>query len=220
MNRPRRAPTAPPPPTARALAVPLVAVTVAAVVLLAVVAVVVTRGGDGDGPTAPEQVEVAPVAVAGTPLPRLGSGADPAVGQVAPTLRGVGFDGSPVDVAPDGRPRMVVFLAHWCPHCQDEVPVVTDWLEKNGDPDGVQLLSVSTGVASNQPNYPPSRWLEREGWKVPVLVDDADSTTSKVFGLSGFPFFVATDAQGRVVARADGAQPVAQLEAMIAAARG
>ncbi|HLF40290.1 MAG TPA: TlpA disulfide reductase family protein [Acidimicrobiia bacterium] len=196
-------------------------IVIGAIVVLGVIAVVATAlgGGDDGGGGGIEQVRS--VTVSGEPLPELsGAGNDPATGSPIPEVTGSDFDGTEVAIRRDGTPKLIMFLAHWCPHCQDEVPVVTDWLEKNGDPDGVQLLSVSTGVASNQPNYPPSRWLEREGWKVPVLVDDADSTTSKVFGLSGFPFFVATDAQGRVVARADGAQPVAQLEAMIAAARG
>ena len=31
------------------------------------------------------------------------------------------FDGTPVEIAPDGKAKLVVFLAHWCPHCRAEV---------------------------------------------------------------------------------------------------
>ena len=34
----------------------------------------------------------------------------------------VGFDGAPLTIAPTGKPMLVVFLAHWCPHCNAEIP--------------------------------------------------------------------------------------------------
>jgi hypothetical protein len=68
----------------------------------------------------------------------------------------------------------------------------------------VEILSVSTAVSPDRLNYPPSAWLEREDWAVPVLVDDADGSVAQAFGLSAFPFFVAVDAGGEVVARGSG----------------
>ena len=47
---------------------------------------------------------------------------DPARGAVAPVLKGFAFDGTPLTIAPTGKPMMVVFLAHWCSHCNAEVP--------------------------------------------------------------------------------------------------
>lgn len=32
-------------------------------------------------------------------------------------------------VRPDGRAKIVPFPAHWCLHCQVEVPEVQDWLD-------------------------------------------------------------------------------------------
>jgi thiol-disulfide isomerase/thioredoxin len=151
------------------------------------------------------------VTVSGDSLPAFAEGDDPAVGLPAPTLQGEDFRGQPVAVADDGRPKAIVFLAHWCPHCQREVPVIQDWLDAEGAPQDVDLYSVATSIDPAQPNYPPDAWLEREGWTVPVLVDDADDAAATAFGLTVFPYFVFVDADGNVVARASGELTIEQL---------
>ena len=32
---------------------------------------------------------------------------------------------------------MVVFLAHWCPHCNAEIPVLNEWRDSGEIPDGL-----------------------------------------------------------------------------------
>ncbi|MDH3607456.1 MAG: hypothetical protein OER12_10740, partial [Acidimicrobiia bacterium] len=59
--------------------------------------------------------------IVGAALPRFGSTPDPAVGLAAPTIAGTSFDGSAVSIEPSGKHQVVIFLAHWCPHCQSEV---------------------------------------------------------------------------------------------------
>ena len=55
-----------------------------------------------------------PVTVTGVQLPRYpNTGADPAVGMAMPELDGASFDGTPVTIANDGRPKVLLFLAHW-----------------------------------------------------------------------------------------------------------
>jgi thiol-disulfide isomerase/thioredoxin len=203
---------------------PVLAIGGGIVALLAVIAIVigVTGGDDDDGGSdgGVNLQETAAVEVTGTALPRLADpSADPAVGERAPTVTGVSFDGSPVTIAPNGEAQVIVFVAHWCPHCQAEVPVITQWLADNGQPEGVELRAVSTGVNAAAPNYPPSAWLEGEGWPIPTLVDEPDSVAANTFGLSAFPFFVAVNDQGEVVARISGELTIAQLEALVAAAR-
>jgi cytochrome c biogenesis protein CcmG, thiol:disulfide interchange protein DsbE len=221
MPTPARTPvrrrSAPPPRRSRAVLIGGAVV----VVLLALVAFLATRGGDdgGDGNGA-EVAEVQAVEVTGSVLPPHADGpTDPAAGQPAPAVTGRSFNGTPVSVGGAG-PEVIFFLAHWCPHCQKEVPVIVDWIDDKGMPDGVELRAVSTGVNEAAPNYPPSAWLSGEDWPVRTLVDDARSSTAAVFGLSGYPFFVAIDAEGRVVARASGELTVPQIEALVAAARG
>lgn len=205
-------------PPARRL--PLVLILVGVLVLLGIAAVVASRGGDGDETsTAAGLEQTRPVTVTGTPLPPHGEGDDTAVGAAAPEVRGASFDGAPVEITNDGRPKVLAFLAHWCPHCQREVPVLVDWLRANGNPEGVDLYGIATSTTPERPNYPPSAWLEREGWRVPTLVDDADGTTARAFGLSGFPFFVAVDRDGHVVARTSGELSPSQFEALLEQAR-
>ena len=149
--------------------------------------------------------ETRAVTVAGDALPAMPeSGGDPAVGTAAPDLLGKSFGGSPVTIGRDGKPKLVLFVAHWCPHCQREVPLLVSWLKDHSLPDGVELLTVSTATSADRPNYPPSTWLEDEGWTAPVLADSADAAAATAFGLPGFPYLVGIDAQGKVVGRLSG----------------
>ncbi|MET0830864.1 MAG: TlpA disulfide reductase family protein [Acidimicrobiia bacterium] len=138
---------------------------------------------------------------------------DEAVGTTPPTLSGEDFDGNSVVIDPaDGTPKAVVFLAHWCPHCQAEVPRVQAWLDAGGGVEGVELMSVSTSMNSSRTNYPPSEWLEGEGWTAPVLRDSAASDAYIAYGGGAFPYYVFIDADGNVVRRSSGELDVATLE--------
>jgi thiol-disulfide isomerase/thioredoxin len=160
------------------------------------------------------------VRVAGAALtPYTPAAADPSVGRPIPELRGYGFDNQPITVAPAGDAKIVIFVAHWCSHCQAEVPRIVDWLAAGRLP-AVEMVAVSTGVDANRPNYPPSAWLEREDWTIPTITDDTDGTAGAAFGLTGYPYFVAVKADGTVAARASGELALEQLQAMIALARG
>lgn len=122
------------------------------------------------------------------------SGTDPAIGMTAPTLNGFRFDGSPFAIAPDGRAKMVVFLAHWCPHCNREVPVLQSWAAADGVPGDLDIIGVSTAVNARRDNYPPSRWIVDKGWTWPVLADSANSDAATAYGVSAFPTFVIVGA--------------------------
>jgi thiol-disulfide isomerase/thioredoxin len=222
-QRRRPHPAAPPPARRRSPA--LVLGVVAAVVVAALlVALLAGSGGDGDdtspAPGTAEQgaglaASGAAVTVTGAALPELPeAGDDPAVGRPMPTLSGTGFDGAAVSLPAPGRPTMILFVAHWCPHCQAEVPVVQRWVDGGGLPAGVDLVTVSTAVDDRRPNYPPADWLDAEGWTAPVLADDDATTAARAAGLSAFPFFIAVSADGTVVERASGELAPAQLDAM------
>lgn len=201
---------------------PLIWIGLAGVVLVAlVVAVIASRGGSDDEATTDGLQQIQAVTVSGTALPTLPeSGADPALGTVAPTLTGKSFDGSAVDITPGGTGKLVLFVAHWCPHCQREVPLLVDHLKGTDLPDGVELLTVSTSVNEASPNFPPSSWLDDEGWKYPVLADDADGSAAKAYGLPGFPYIVALDTHGKVVGRLSGEFPTETFDALAKAAAG
>ncbi len=163
----------------------------------------IPRGGD---------VEVsADVSIDGTPLPPMpGSGVladpstDPAVGTIAPTLVGTDFNGDPISIEPDGRPKAVYFLAHWCPACQAEVPSVVELIEAGAVPADIDLYGVSTSADATRGNYPPNNWLAREGWTPAIMRDTAGSEALLSYGAGPFPFVVYLDGENRVLARSSG----------------
>ena len=118
---------------------------------------------------------------------------------------GADFDGNPVTIENNGKAKMIIFLAHWCPNCQDEVPEVTDWLEQNSLPDSVEIISVATSINRARDNFPPSNWLEREDWPVPVVLDSAGSEVGVAYGVGAFPLWAMVDSQGNLIARLTGA---------------
>ena len=184
---------------------------VLALVALLVVAILATRTGDDDVSTIDQ---TRPVSVAGEALPPLADN-DTAVGAAMPEVSGESFEGASVAIESDGTPKMIIFLAHWCPHCQAEVPVIQSWLEAEGMPAGVDVVSVATATDPAQPNYPPSEWLEREGWTVPVLVDDAASSAGAAFGVNSYPFFAFVDGDGNIEHRVSGELSIDQIEAIL-----
>ena len=135
---------------------------------------------------------------------------DPAVGTPAPGLAGTDYDGNPIAVTPgEDGPTLVVFLAHWCPHCNAEIPVLNEWRDAGGVPDDLRIVGVSTGVSTDRPNFPPGEWLVEKDWQWDVIADgpfdgSAPPAALAAYGVSAFPFFMLIDAEGNVAARGIG----------------
>ena len=214
-NRPaRRQPAAPAPagPNTK-----VIAVAVAVVVALAALTVVLVGGSDSDDDAGGEVVmdDYGAVEAAGDPLPPLGDGEDPAAGMSAPTIVSERPDGTvEVDPGSTGSGRMLVFLAHWCPHCQAELPNYVE-LAEQGAFDGIETTAVLTSTSPDRPNFPPSAWLDREGWTGQRFFDDRDSTAAAAYGVSSFPFTVFVDAEGNVTERFAGEQPTERILAAV-----
>jgi thiol-disulfide isomerase/thioredoxin len=156
--------------------------------------------------------QFADVTITGEPLPLLQPGGPPeAIGMQAPEVSGTSLTGEPMTIGNDGRPKVVGFFTHWCPACQAEVPVVSPWVNSGGVPDDVDFVAINTGVTPGRVNYPPTAWYERENWEVPTLLDDLTSTAAASFGLSAYPFWVAIDADGRVVNQLSGQLGIDQI---------
>jgi thiol-disulfide isomerase/thioredoxin len=189
----------------------------AAVVVIAVVVAVVAGGGSSANAT---KWETAAVTVDGTPLPTFDpqQSPDPAVGKTIPTLTGKSiYTGDPVTVtSKTDKPQAVIFVAHWCPHCQNEVPELVT-LAKDGVFDGVDVTAVATSTNDQYPNYPPSAWLKKVGWPFPVMADSTTGTAAQAYGISAFPYFVLVNADGTVAGRATGELSSAQIRANISA---
>ena len=146
-------------------------------------------------------LEKGKVTILGDPIP-----VDSEIGYLAPSFKAQLNTGSElVTIDPaDGTVRLIGFFAHWCPHCQREVPRVSKWLEENGVPTEIEILAVSTAVREGTPNYPPSEWFIKERWPTDIYVDNQDNDLATAYGLAGFPYWVLVDATGRVVHRSSG----------------
>jgi cytochrome c biogenesis protein CcmG/thiol:disulfide interchange protein DsbE len=177
----------------------------------------VSQGTTAPGGASSSTAETQPVTVIGAPLPQpdADADADPAIGMTAPTLNGFGFDGSPIDIVPGGRAKMVVFLAHWCPHCNREIPVLQSWADDGGVPADLDIIGVSTAVNPQRDNYPPSEWIADKGWTWPVLADSADSEAATAYGVWAFPNFVIVGADGKVKLRSSGELQVGDLDTLV-----
>lgn len=165
-----------------------------------------------------------PVTVEGDPLAAFTpDSADPTVGLPAPTLTGLNFRGEEITVSPEDGPYMVVFLAHWCVHCNAEVPRLIDWRNSGAVPADLEVIGVATAVAKQGENYPPASWFSNKGWPWPVLVDESqgEGTAGKAaqaFGASGWPYFVIVGDDGLVKVRVSGEVESAELQEIVAAA--
>jgi thiol-disulfide isomerase/thioredoxin len=177
--------------------------------------------GETTRPTYGDDVqENRPVEVSGDALPALAAvvDSDPALGLAMPVVDGATFDGNPVTVggSTDG-PMLYVFLAHWCPHCNDEIPELIELRNRDGIPENMNVAAVSTAVDNSAANYPPSEWIVDKEWpsEWPVMADSVESTAFVVNGGSGFPYLMIADADGNVLARDSGTKSAEDLAAWI-----
>ena len=218
-NRKRRPPSAPSAASNRWVVWTVLGV-IALVAVIAVVVVAASGGGNDEATEKrPAKFQTAPqLTVGGTSLPRFDSGTrDAAVGVAAPTLDSVDFAGKAVQAGgATGKPYALVFLAHWCPHCQAEVPRLVG-LAKGGQIAGVDVVGIPTATSDQAVNFPPSAWLAREKWPFPVLLDTAKGKAGQAYGLSAFPYFVFVDPSGKVVGRTSGEMEPDQVEAVFEA---
>ena len=197
-----RPPARKPSPGASAATWIVVGVVAALAIVAAVVAVLVTRDSSSDDPSTAGLEQTQPVTVTGAALAAYTEdGTDAAVGTAAPTVAGLSFDGTPVTIGGSrSTATLVVFAAHWCPHCQREIPELAQW----DPPSGVSVVAVATQTSKDAGNYPPSAWLEKADWPFPVLADSPTYETAAAYGMSSWPAFVLLDRNGDVAWRGTG----------------
>ena len=170
-----------------------------------------------------EAIAFGEVAVEGDDLPFLETGAaDPAVGLTAPTVTGETFDGEQLTIGADGNAKIVVLLAHWCPHCQVEVPLVQNWVESGGLPEGVDLYgaTVLTNRVRDGRTWPPQDWLESEGWTSPTIKDDQQNSIVNAYGMTGTPTYVVLGPDNENLGRISGEIGLGGLETLAGLAAG
>lgn len=154
--------------------------------------------------------------ITGDPLPPVGGTPDPAAGLPSPLIVGADYAGNRSSIGDTGTTQAVLFVAHWCGHCQTELPEIARWLDETGGVDGVDFALVTVAVDPNRPNFPPSEWIEREGWDEPILLDDEDSSIFRMFGGSAIPYWVFLNPDGTVATRVEGGIGGDELAAILA----
>jgi thiol-disulfide isomerase/thioredoxin len=155
----------------------------------------------------------ASTSVVATDLPRYPqSGQDTALGLKLGALAGVNFyDGLESEFDPaDGKARAWLVWAHWCPYCQQELPIVADWHENRAaEYPNLELVSITTAMDDAAAN-PLVPYLEANQFTFPVLMDESGVLTRQL-GVNAFPFWVFTGPDGTVVGRSAGLLPEEQL---------
>lgn len=120
----------------------------------------------------------------------------------------------------DGKARAWLIWAHWCPHCQRELPPLSDWYAENADLyPNVELISVTSSIDPTRGN-PLEPYLDELQLPFPAILDP-DNTLAGQFGLNAYPFWVFTAPDGATLLRIAGfleidqvAEIFAQLEAL------
>ena len=124
-----------------------------------------------------------------------------------PVVSGVDYAGNAITIDPatDG-PTMVVLLAHWCPHCNAEIPVLNEWRDSGDVPEGLDIVGVSTGVVpatrrTSRPTSGSSTWTGSGRCSPTTTPTTGTASAMAAYGGTSYPTLVLVDGDG-VVCRA------------------
>ncbi len=134
----------------------------------------------------------------------------------APIFSGPNENSEIVSLEKNGNAKVLLFLAHWCGFCQKEVPIVQEYIDIIGIPQGVEIIAVATSIDRSRDNYPPHDWLEREGWSEKQIYD-VDRDIGTAYGVNSFPYWVFLDKDLKIVARRTGNLPQDQVGQLLIA---
>lgn len=162
-------------------------IPLALVAAISLVAVLTTRDGGRD--VAPGRVEIAG-APRSEPVP---------MGDPFPAFSASELDGGEVAWSP-GDPSLIAIWAPWCPICQVEIPMVDRLAREFPE---VEMVTVATAV-DDRPGPTVTGFVEDEGVTLPVALDDEEGTLARAMGIRGFPTIYLVDAEGAVLAAAEG----------------
>ena len=136
------------------------------------------------------------------------------VGLQAPSFSGPDQNSEIISLEKNGKSKILLFLAHWCPHCQAEVPVVQEYIDTFGLPADVEVIGILTSIDRSRDNYPPHDWLVKEGWSE-TQIYDLDREIGTAYGLNAFPYWVTLDKDLKVVNRVTGELTPDQITVLI-----
>jgi len=121
------------------------------------------------------------------------------VGTPAPPFELPDIDGRSVALAHlRGKPVVIAFFASWCHPCEEELPVLQQYAEDEGDRLHVVAISFRD-LPSDSANF-----VRRLGVTYPALIDEPTAPVGERYGVRGIPQTVFVDAEGIVRGRVFG----------------
>lgn len=100
-----------------------------------------------------------------------------------------------VRTVPEGR-LVLAFWATWCQPCQSELTKL-DTLYADMRGQGLEIVAISVDSPDTVSNVAP--WVQREGYRFPVLLDSESEILARYHPRKEVPFYVVLDGEGRVV---------------------
>jgi thiol-disulfide isomerase/thioredoxin len=183
-----------------------IAYAATAVAAVVVVVVVMTTLGNSGGKPAPEGSVHVSGPARDAPLAK----GDPVPSFSAPALVG----GGRVDWSTYAGKKVVLSIwAPWCPHCQVELPVLSNVVA--GHPD-VSLVTIVTAIGQ-EPGPSPEQYMKDHNLTFPVAVDNANGTLVEALGVQAFPTVYFVNSDGTVSSQQTGELSEAELQQLIGA---
>jgi thiol-disulfide isomerase/thioredoxin len=174
----------------RAVMLALAGFTALVIVAIAALAVFSSTGGGGAANFTPNDEGLIPV------------------GQKAPAFTAERVGGGRVSVGEgEAEVTMLVFFATWCPHCQDEAPVMS---ELESQYEGLQMVMVGIDGEDNPEKV--QQFVEEYDIESPAVYDPA---LGPEYGVSGYPTTYVLDGENRVVGAHSGEAPKGVYEGWI-----
>jgi thiol-disulfide isomerase/thioredoxin len=122
------------------------------------------------------------------------------VGEQAPSFKAKTVEGGNVSVGPgEAQATMLVFFATWCPHCQDEAPVMS---ELESQYDGLRMVMV--GIDGEDDAAKVRQFVEEYDIESPAVYEPE---LGPEYGVSGYPTTYVLDGENRVVGAHSGEAP-------------
>jgi thiol-disulfide isomerase/thioredoxin len=166
----------------RIITLGLAGFTALVIVVIAALAVFSATGGAGAGNFTPNDEGLIPV------------------GEKAPGFSAETVGGGSVSVGGGGAPAtMLVFFATWCPHCNNEAPILS---ELEGQYEGLKMVMV--GIDGEDDAAKVRGFVQEYGIESPAVYEPS---LGPEYGVSGYPTTYVLDGDNRVVGAHSGEAP-------------
>lgn len=109
-----------------------------------------------------------------------------------------------------GQPVAVIFWASWCPHCQNEMPLMQDMYDKYAD-QGLAVIGVNVPGLGGDTKDQALAFIDKHDITFPVVFDEGGSVYQQ-YQVQGVPNLFFIDRNGVVVANYPGAMDAQRLE--------